>query len=199
MKNIQFTKLDDRAHLMQPEEVDDITLESPISAIFTDFKVYKPHVIDADTLASDAVYLMNKAHVHLQLVVDSNKELLGTISQNELNQQSIMAKQEQGHDRELLSVRDVMVSREKLKTLDYRFIDILTIGDMVELLQKEGMQHCLVTEAQTRQIRGIISARDLSRRLHLPVMIESSHSFAELMDAVNDSHSSHQHQKHFVY
>jgi CBS domain containing-hemolysin-like protein len=199
MKNIQFTKLDNRAHLMQPEEVDGITLGSPISAIFTDFMVYKPHVIDADTLANDAFYLMNRAHVHLQLVVDSNNELLGTISQNELNQQSMMAKMEQGYARDLLSVRDVMVPREELKTLDYRFIDRLTIGDMVDLLKKEGMQHCLVTESKTKQIRGIISARDISRRLHMPLTIESSHTFVELMDAVNDSHSRHQHQKHFVF
>lgn len=50
------------------------------------------------------------------------------------------------------------------------------------------MQHCLVTDPENKQIRGVISARDISRRLHIPVDIESPQTFVNIFEAVNDSY-----------
>lgn len=188
MKNIHLVSLDSSTHLVQPEEFDEITLESSIRHIFTDFKKHKPLVIEADTLACDALYLMQKTHVHLQLVIDKNNELMGTISQNELNEQQFLIEQKKGFDRYQLTVGDLMVDRENIKGLHYRLLDLISIGDLIESLKKEGMQHCLVTDPENQQIRGVISARDISRRLHIPVDIESPQTFVNIFEAVNDTH-----------
>ncbi len=194
MKNLHLVSLDNRAHLIQPEEFDELTLASSVSTIFTDFKQHKPLVIDEDTLAFDAMYLMEKAHVHLQLVVDKHNEMVGTISYNELNEQQFIIKQKQGFDRYQLMVRDLMVAREDIKGLDYHLLDHVTIADLIDVLKREGMQHCLVMDSDKKQIRGIISARDISRRLHIPVEIEAPHTFVDIFEAVNDSHKYHKRQ-----
>lgn len=191
MRNVHLLSLDSRAHLVQPEEFDELTLHSPARAIFTDFKKYKPLVIEADTLASDALYVMQKTHVHLQLVVDSNNEMVGTISQNELNEQQFLIKQKYGYERIQMTVGDMMIRRENVKVLHYKLLDILNIQDLIELLKVEGMQHCLVTDPDNEQIRGVISARDISRRLHIDVDIQPIQTFADIFEAVNDSHSYH--------
>jgi len=188
MKNIHLVSLDSHAHLVQPEEFDEVSLSSPVRQIFTDFKQHKPLVIEADTLACDAQYLMRKAHVHLQLVVDSHNELIGTVSQDELNEQQFLIKQKQGHDRYQMTVRDVMLAREDIKGLHYRLLDLLSIEDLIEVLKHEGMQHCLVTDPEHKQIRGVISAQDISRRLHIPVDIQPTQTFAGIFEAVNDSY-----------
>jgi predicted transcriptional regulator len=89
MKNVHLVSLDSSAHLVQPEEFDEISLDSPVRTIFTDFKQHKPLVLEEDTLAFDAMYLMDKAHVHLQLVVDKNNEMIGTINNLLLNRKKV--------------------------------------------------------------------------------------------------------------
>jgi CBS domain containing-hemolysin-like protein len=188
MKNIHLVSLDSNAHLVQPEEFNDISLTSSVRTIFTDFKKYQPLVIEVDTLACDALFLMHKSHVHLQLVVDHNNEFIGTISQSELNEQQFLIQQKKGINRYQLTVGDLMVDRENIKGLHYRLLDIISIADLIESLKKEGMQHCLVTDPENKQIRGVISARDISRRLHIPVDIQSPQTFVNIFEAVNDSY-----------
>jgi len=188
MKNLHLVSLDSHAHLVHPEEFNEISLNSSVRNIFTDFKKHQPLVIDEDTPACDALFLMQKAHVHLQLVVDKNNELVGTISDNELNEQQFLIEQKKGSDRYQLTVGDLMLERKNIKGLNYRLLDLISIADLVESLKKEGMQHCLVTDPENKQIRGIISARDISRRLHIPVDIESRQTFVNIFEVVNDSY-----------
>lgn len=98
---------------------------------------------------------MQKSHVHLQLVVDTNNELIGTISQNELNEQQFLIEQKKGFDRYQLTAGDLMLQRENIKGLYYRLLDLISIADLIKSLKKEGMQHCLVTDPENRQIRGV--------------------------------------------
>ncbi|MDO7598263.1 MAG: hypothetical protein MUR51_11425 [Pseudomonadota bacterium] len=75
MKNINLLALEHEAHLVHPEEFNEITLHFPAVTIFTDFKKHTPLEIEADTPAIQVQYLMRKTHVHMQLVVDDNDEL----------------------------------------------------------------------------------------------------------------------------
>ncbi|MDO7667599.1 MAG: hypothetical protein MUQ51_06455 [Pseudomonadota bacterium] len=75
MKNINLLALEHEAHLVHPEEFNEITLHFPTVTIFTDFKKHTPLEIEADTPAIQVQYLMRKTHVHMQLVVDDNDEL----------------------------------------------------------------------------------------------------------------------------
>ncbi|MFT7228183.1 MAG: CBS domain-containing protein [Methylophilaceae bacterium] len=66
--------------MVQPEQFYEINMDSPALTILTDFKQHKPLMIDTDTSAAQADYLMEKSHVRLLLVVDEGDELIGTIS-----------------------------------------------------------------------------------------------------------------------
>ncbi|MCX4187015.1 CBS domain-containing protein [Methylophaga sp. OBS4] len=185
MKKIHLMALDNVEHLVQPEDFNEITIDSPALTIFTDFKQHLPLVIDADTPAMQADYLMKKAHVRLKLVVDENNELIGTISLQELNGQHIQILQNQGIDREDINVRDLMIPRSQQKVVNYQQLVDATIGDVLDALQKNGTSHCLVVDKDQHQIRGIISASDIARRLHIPVEIATPTTFIDIFKAVN--------------
>jgi len=185
MKKIDLMSLDNVEHLIQPADFNEITIDSPALTIFTDFKQHLPLVIDADTPAMQADYLMKKAHVRLKLVVDKNDELLGTISLQELSEQYIQILQNQGLDRDDINVRDLMIPRSQQKVVDYRQLVDATIGDVLDALQQNGTLHCLVVDREHHQIRGIISASDIARRLHIPVEIATPTTFVDIFRAVN--------------
>lgn len=185
MKKIHLMSLDNVEHLVQPEDFNEITSDSPALTIFTDFKQHLPLVIDADTPAIQADYMMKKAHVRLKLVVDENNELIGTISLQELNGQHIQILQNQGMDRKEINVRDLMIPRSQQKVVNYQQLVDATIGDVLDALQTNGTLHCLVVDTDQHQIRGIISASDIARRLHVPVEISAPATFVDIFRAVN--------------
>lgn len=186
MKNIPLNNLDRCAHLVQPEEFNDLSLSSPLSALLTDFKEHKPLTVESSMHALNAFYLLGTTQTGLLLVVDKDHELIGSVSYQELNEQQFMIKQKQGIARQQLTVGDVMIKRDKMKSLDYKIIDQMRIDDFVALLKAEGMQYCLVTDAEQAQIRGVISARDVASRLHIKLNVEPPKSFADIFVAVND-------------
>jgi len=197
MKKIHLMALDNVEHLVQPEDFNEITTNSPALTIFTDFKQHLPLLIDADTPAIQADYLMKKAHVRLKLVVDENNELIGTISLQELNDQHIQILQNQGINREDINVRDLMIPRSQQKVVNYQQLVNATIGDVLDVLRKNGTLHCLVVDSDQHQIRGIISASDIARRLHIPVEIATPTTFVDIFKAVNGEDLPFSHSEQF--
>ncbi len=185
MKKINLMSLDNIEHLVQPEDFNEITSNSPAVTIFTDFKQHLPLVIDADTPAMQADYMMKKAHVRLKLVVDDKNEMIGTISLQELNEQHIQILQNQGIDRQAITVRDLMIPRSQQKVVSYQQLADASIGDVLDALQTNGSLHCLVVDTDQHQIRGIISASDIARRLHIPVEIAAPTTFVDIFKAVH--------------
>jgi CBS-domain-containing membrane protein len=187
MKNMNLITLNSIDHLVHPEEFDEITLDSPAVAVFTDFKEHMPLEIESDIPAVQAEYLMRKAHVRLKLVVDTKSELLGTISLTQLSDQNILIHQQKGIDREDILVKHLMTPRSDIKALDYKEMMNSTIADVIETLKKDGAQHCLIVETNEHQIRGIISTSDIARRLHMPLDIESkTTTFVDVFKAINN-------------
>lgn len=185
MKKMNLLPLNSIEHLVHPEEFGEITLNSPAVSVFTDFKKHMPLVIESDISALQAKYLMQKTHVRLKLAVDRESELLGTISLDQLSDQNLLIHQTKGLDREDLLVRHLMTPREDIKALEYKELLASTIGDVVETLKKDGVQHFLVIEPNKHQIRGIISTSDIARRLHIPLDIETkTASFADVFKAI---------------
>jgi len=185
MKNINLIALEQAAHLVHPEEFNEVTLDSPALAIFTDFKKHMPLEIEADTPVLQAQYLMRKSHVHLKLVVDDSGELIGIVSLSDLDEQKLVMLQNKGIDRELILVRDLMLPRTEIKVIDFKQLMNTSIADVVEALKQKGAQHCLVVESEHNQIRGLISASDIARRLHIPLHIELPTTFVDIFVAVN--------------
>jgi CBS-domain-containing membrane protein len=82
-------------------------------------------------------------------------------------------------------VADLMTRKRDLMALDLNEVETSSIGDVVNLLKDNSQQHCLVVDDKTHQIRGIFSASDISRKLHLPINIQEQSSFYRVFAAVS--------------
>ena len=180
MKNLNMMALDNIDHLVHPEEFNEIGLKSPALTIFTDFKENQPLVIEGDTPAIQAEFLMRKAHVQLKLVVDKTEELIGMISLSDLDEQHFLRHLDKGVHREDILVKQLMLPRASIKALNYREIESASIDDVLHVLKLNHQQHCLVLDPERHHIRGIISASDIARRLHIPLVIEKPATFVDL-------------------
>lgn len=170
--------------LAWPDANADFSLDSPALYALTDFRYHQPHFVSADDSASAVEQAMLRAHVRLQLVVDQQQNFLGLIALEDLNSQEILKRVAAGFDRQMLSARDFMRPRNTLCALDYQELQRATVRDLVETLKDNEHQHYLVVDRNQQQIRGVISASDLARKLQLEIKIHQRSSFVEVYKAL---------------
>lgn len=85
MHTISLFPVNSVAHMVQPDEFNDLDMNSPATEFFTDFKKHRPLTIENSTLAIDVESLMRKAHVRMKLVVDRrNDHIRGLISASDV-------------------------------------------------------------------------------------------------------------------
>lgn len=186
MRTLTLYDLENYEQLVFPENLNTLDLNSPATEILTDFTHYQPRVIDDNIKAYQVEEIMMKVHVRLQLVIDENKELIGTVCLNQVNSQAIQRHVASGQDRETLLVKDVMTPREQCKALDLNDINNATIANIVETLKQNCQQHCLVVDHENQKISGLISASDIARRLHIPIVIDEMPSFAKIFELIHN-------------
>ncbi len=185
MKNLNVFALAANDHLVQPEEFEDIQGSTSALAILTDFRSHKPHMVDSHLEASEAIEVMHAEDVEIKLVVDDKKEFVGVISLDDLAEHNMLLKQMALHiKRDELLVRDLMHSRSQISAVDYEQFKRATVADVVSTLKKNHQEYLLVVDQDAHHIRGIVSSRDISRRLHTPVKIEKELTFADIFSAV---------------
>lgn len=184
MQSIPLFSVSDIAHLVQPDEFHELDIASPALEIFTDFKKHMPLVIEGCVPAKDVEVMMRKAHVKLKLVVDADNEFTGTISIEDLDEQHFMTRIATGYARHEILAQDLMTPKARILALSLDDLERASIGEVIKALQKQGQQHCLVVDRSGRQIRGLISASDVARRLHIPIHIERVPSFVDIFSSV---------------
>lgn len=177
MANLQFFETCEIDELASPAEKTALTLQSPALEFFTDFTVTTPLVVEDSMTALAVKELMLKTHVRLKIVVDSNKKFMGIIAADDLIDRKIVQKVSEGMVREEISLKEFMKPKQKLRALDYNQVARASIGDVIKVLKQWGEQHCLVLDRENHVIRGIFSASDLSRKLHLPIDIQDRSDF----------------------
>ena len=187
MKTLNLYSIDSVDHIVYPEDYEEITLSSPALGIFTDFRKYKPLVIDANTLAVEAQSLMAKAHVNLKIVLDENKNFCGVVDLYTLSERNIVKRVSNGEQRTDLVVTDLMLPSSKMKALDYAELEAAFVSDVVETLKRNGLQHCLVVDHATHEIRGLISSSDIARKLRIKLELSKALTFAEIFSALQPS------------
>jgi CBS domain containing-hemolysin-like protein len=185
MKNLKLVTLENIDHIVTPNDFKKITLDSPATMIFTDFKAFNPLIIEANTKAVDALHLMRKAHVHLKIVMSDNDDFVGVISSFDISEQRIMHKVATGHAREDILVSDLMLPRSRLMAFDIQELKHSTVNNVIDALKQNGLRHCLVMDSKNHHIRGIISSSDIARKLHIPIEITTNVTFAKIFNAVN--------------
>jgi CBS domain containing-hemolysin-like protein len=180
MRHFELYDADRIDQLVHPENFQEIDADSPAMLVFTDFRVTEPLVIDATTTAIEAERMMKRSHVRLKLVLDESELFLGMIALDDLSDSEIIKKVAGGYNREELQVSDMMRKRQDLKVFDFSELETMTVGDVLRVLQEYGHQHCLVVERHLHQIRGVISASDIARKLKMDISIQRPPKFAEL-------------------
>lgn len=188
MKPLMLYPLDAQDHLVQPDDFISTEISSelktPALSWLTDFKQHRPTMLEADTLATDALMMLEREHSHLKLVVDEKEALLGLISSRQLSAQSIMRRVVLGEARSEITVRDLMLTRQQLKAFAYQDLARSTIGEVLKTLQREGEAYCLVLDRDNHQIRGVLSSEDIAARLQLPKQLSPAPTFLQLCDSV---------------
>ena len=180
MRHFELYEADQVDQLVRPENFQKISADSPATVVFTDFTVYEPLVIDANSSAVDAERMMKRSHDRLKLVIDEHGLFVGVIALEDLSDSEIIKKVAKGFNREELQVADMMRKRQDLKVFDYSDLALMTVADVLSVLKQFGHQHCLVVEREKHQIRGVISASDIARKLKMDVCIQQPPKFAEL-------------------
>lgn len=172
-------------HLVTPEEFHDVGLRSPALAVFTDFRRHDPVVIDGATKAADAALLMRQSHTRWQIVVDKDGEFIGTITREALSEVNLLRRVAEGEDRESIRVTDLMKPRHEMHALSYDDLQHASVKDLIDTLQSTGERHCLVVNPETHNIRGLIAASDVEKRLHIGLHVGETPTFAEIFAAVH--------------
>ncbi|KJS08103.1 MAG: hypothetical protein VR73_06895 [Gammaproteobacteria bacterium BRH_c0] len=181
---LQLFNLENNYELAFPNDFDDVDLNSPAQSILTDFKTHQPATVYLDSTVDEARHFLANAHSAVLPVVDSNQHFRGLISEEGLGEEAVMRLVSSTRKRPDIQVRDLMVSREQIMAIDYESLGRTTVAKLISLLRREGQPYVLVVDHNSTHIRGLISAADLARRLHLPVEIHQHQSFIEIFDAV---------------
>lgn len=183
MSKLNFHSASTVGELAWPDEIEDISLETRALDFLTGFKVTKPLVIESSVSAVDVKRLMMKTHVKLKFVINEGEHFLGVISSADLDDQKLLQKTRAGILRDDILVTEMMRPKNELVALSFKELSRATIGDVIEVLKDSGQQHCLVIDQEFNQIRGILSASDISRMLHLSINIQDKSSFYKVFSA----------------
>jgi len=184
MKTLSLFNLDAVDQLIQPTDFTETTLNSPALSVLSDFKHNQPTMIEGNTSAAQALQMMQLEHCQLKLVVDADERMLGLIHIEQLSEQALLRQVIQGNSRDEIKVRDLMRPRERIKALAYQQLQNCTIADVVNTLQSNGEAFCLVVDRDNHQIRGVIHAQELARRLHMPLAIRQQPTFLRIFDSL---------------
>ena len=124
-------------------------------------------------------------HVRSKIVIDHDENFMGVISSSDLSSYKVLhIAQLRNVSRGDLSVETLMLKKDEMRAIDFAKINNYTIGDVLATLKNLGQQHVLLIDKE-HTLRGLISASDIARALHIPINInEKAHTFKEIFDVV---------------
>lgn len=170
----------------RPKQEKILDLDSPALEALIDFAERSPLMLEQNTPIDEAIGMMRRTHVKLNLVIDSKEAFRGVISLADLLSVNVTrAAEATGLRREDLTVAHVMTGRGQLHALDLQALGSARIGDLLATMKSFGDQHVLVVDRTRDSIRGIISAADIARGLQVPVSINArANSFADICQVI---------------
>lgn len=184
MNKLVLHKTESVDELAWPAEQDKLSLESPAMEFFTDFEKIPPLVLDASTPAVDARNIMRNTHVHMHFVLNQDQRFVGIVTSDDLIERKIVQKISEGYRRQEVLVSDLMRCKKQLLALDIEDVMRASIGEVIRSLKEAGQHHCLVMDPASHRIRGIFSARDIARKLHIAIDVQDRASFYKVFASV---------------
>ena len=171
-----------------------ITLDDPAFALMTDFNLIRPFSTPATTLLEDINQRMIACGVRLLFIADSNEELQGLVTYNDLyGEKTLLFIQQNGGKREEITAGDLMTPLNKLEALHFSDILKSRVGDIVETIKACGRQHLLVVEDQvvedqangSKAVTGLFSSTQIEKKLGIKIELSPrANSFAEVERAL---------------
>lgn len=166
MTKLHVHDLETRDRLVYPDTAG-ITPASPALAVLTDFRREPPPVIEGSARAQHAAEIMMSEHQHMKLVVDADETLRGIIGLEDMSEQGILQwGMENGVCPTDVLVADVMHPRRFLLCMDYEEFSLSNVADVLEVLQAQRQQYCLVVDKLSHKIIGVLDHRDIVRRIN---------------------------------
>ncbi|CCQ11755.1 hypothetical protein PALB_26560 [Pseudoalteromonas luteoviolacea B = ATCC 29581] len=184
---INTIKLDNVFQFCDHLDSEPLSLSSSALKVVTDFTRRLPQVIMKDVDVEHALFMMVNGHVRSKLVIDHDDTFLGVVTAKDLTGRKVLATaQKRNVSRDDITVEDVMTKRSELQAMPYKLVETAKIGDVLETLRELGQQHVLLV-GDKGALRGMISAADIARALHMPVnILEHARSFKAIFEIIHD-------------
>lgn len=139
--------------------------------VFVDFQFQRPAITLATHSIDEALLEMKANNVHMLLVMDAEKHIIGIISSQALHgEQPYKIIQEGRVKHSDIHVGTIMLPIEQVLCFDYDALKSAKIGNLVETFKKHRRHYALVTKTNTygvKHIQGYFSASRISRTLSL--------------------------------
>lgn len=170
----------------QPEPEVLLSTNCPAMEILTDFEHSVPPMLEASTSVNNADQLMHREHCTMKLVIGQDEVFKGIVTYLDIHSSKLMqVATKTGISRNDLTVADVMIPRTQLHAVSFAKFEKATVGDVLALLESLDERYLLVMDYEAGVLRGVVSLRDLRRRLHLPeTAAVRANSFADLQAAL---------------
>jgi len=168
----QFIKGSQYAHTGTLPEITHI--DDPASDIFVDFKVIKAVTIAQDAPITDAKAKMKACGVHMLLVINHDKGVIGLItSEDILGEKPVLAAQQKFISRADVRVSMILTPAENVIAINYEELHLAKVGHIIQTLAHAKQHYALVIENinnDQQLVRGMFSLSDISRQLDKNVL-----------------------------
>jgi len=185
MTTLAFHGLHAADRLTTPRDTVPFGLRSPARTLFVDFRLQEPHVIDHWMRATDARRHLQHTHDSAVLVLDREETVVGALLREDLAEERILRRVAEGEVRDEIRVADLMTPRREIRALSLHDLKDATVGDVVESLRHHGKRFCLIVDPETHEIRGLIAATLVARRLCVTVDLGRASTFADVFSAIH--------------
>ena len=166
-----------------------LALDSPATIFMTDFLNTQPVIIDENRGINTALERMKQSYVRLLLVSSLHDQFRGIITAADIHGGKVlafMATMGLRHRDEVM-VKNIMTNKDHLHGLAFEQLQTACIGDVINTIKHLGEQHVLVVqeEASGLMIRGLFSATNIAKALHITFDVEPhARSFFELEQVI---------------
>lgn len=185
MNSLALLGLHAADHLTAPREPARFGLRSPALALIGDYRFHEPHVLDSWMRATDASRHLRHTHDAAALVLDRGDAVVGAIMREDLAEERIMRRVALGERRDDIRVADLMTPRHEIRALSVYDLKEASVVDVIEALRNHGKRFCLIVDPQSHEIRGLIAASLVARRLGLPLDVGWASTFADVFVAIH--------------
>ncbi len=180
MKSVNVYAIDIVDRIMKSHHTSELSESESALSVFEDFNRINPLTLYDSMSLHDAEVLFQQAQHNVMLVVNDKQQFLGILKKEDLFGERVVQKVAAGWLREELYVSDIMHMRSALRALDYDEVSDASVGDIVAMFQNNSFSHFIVVDHESHVIRGLITKKDLEKRLNIKLQTKVKDDFIDI-------------------